>query len=310
MDPEQHFVRADTIDRAKAMLACVLEQGATYREAGAPHGLARSTVERTVKALLLEIAREQGIPGLDEDVLASLTRLRQFREPIMQAVRDFEPSGRAPEATTLSPQVIAAGASRVRARSENANRDVALLYVLFCTGAKPVEIARLEVRDYLEPDGAVRERSELPAESAANGCGRPLYFTSARARGAVDAYLVERKRRKLGLGAEEQYRGLDPGSRLFLTESGRPFAVTSRGAGDDRLTCRLITAIYRSVFKRAGWTGVTAHTARRDVARRLLEKGADDRQVGELLGLSSKRSVRRLVTHDRPPLDALVRDLV
>jgi hypothetical protein len=57
----------------------------------------------------------------------------------------------------------------VRLRSENANRDVALIYVLFCTGAKPIEIARLEVRDYLNSDGSIRERSEMRPETPSTG---------------------------------------------------------------------------------------------------------------------------------------------
>jgi predicted transcriptional regulator len=46
------------------------------------------------------------------------------------------------------------------------------------------------------------------------------------------------------------------------------------------------------------------------VARRLADKGADGAQVGELLGLSSARAVRRLLGHERRPLETLARELV
>jgi hypothetical protein len=49
-------------------------------------------------------------------------------------------------------------------------------------------------------------------------------------------------------------------------------------------TCRLMIATLRSIFTRAGWIGVTSQSARRVVARRLADKGADGAQVGELLG--------------------------
>lgn len=307
-------MKPETIAKAKSMLVSVLQGGATYREAGAPYGLGRSTVERTIKALVLEVARERGIPELDEDALSCLPRLRQFREPVLRAVGDYTPGKAKPKRTTLGPEDIAAGASRVRQRSENANRDVALILVLFCTGAKPIEIARLEVRDYLNWDGGVRECSEMRPEAAVNGRSRPLFFTSSRACAAVDAYLIERTRRKLGVagvGATgEAYRGLDPHSALFLTETGRRFEVTNRGPDDPRATCRLMIATLRSIFKRAGWTGVTSQSARRVVARRLADKGADGAQVGELLGLSSTRAVRRLLGHERRPLETLARELV
>ena len=298
------------------MLAKVLEEGASYGEAGAPYGLGRSSVERTIKALVLQVARERGIPAMDEDALTSLTRLRQFREPVLQAVREYTPSDATPKRMSLGPEEIAIGASRVRRRSDNANRDVALIFVLFCTGAKPIEIARLQVRDYLDRDGSVRERSEMRPEAAVNSRGRPLFFTSSRACAAIDAYLAERARRRLGVVASPVasdalwYRGLDPLSALFLTETGKRFEVTGRGPDDPRATCRLMIATLRLIFKRAGWTGVTSQSARRVVARRLTDKGADGTQVGELLGLSSTRAVRRLLGDERRPLETLARELV
>jgi len=58
------------------------------------------------------------------------------------------------------------------------------------------------------------------------------------------------------------------------------------------------------------WEGVTSQSARRTVARRLADKGADGAQVGELLGLSSSRAVRRLLSHERRPLETLAREIV
>ena len=49
-------MRPQTIPKATTMLTSVLQDGATYREAGAPYGLGRSTVERTIKALVLQVA--------------------------------------------------------------------------------------------------------------------------------------------------------------------------------------------------------------------------------------------------------------
>jgi hypothetical protein len=97
---------------------------------------------------------------------------------------------------------------------------------------------------------------------------------------------------------------------LFLTEGGWPFEIGGRGPNDQRETCRLMIATLRSIFKRAGWTGVTAQSARRVVARRLADKGADGAQVGEILGLSSSRAVRRLLGSNRRPLENLARELV
>ena len=116
-----------------------------------------------------------------------------------------------------------------------------------------IEIARLKVSDYLRPDGSVRESSVMRAEVAANGRARALFFRSARACAALDAYVHERLRRKLGLGDLSIYRGLHPDSSLFLTQEGRPFEVKARSADDARPTCRLMLATLQSALRRAGW---------------------------------------------------------
>ena len=304
------MITSETVARATEMLARVLEQGTTYAAAGAPHGLARSTVERTVKALVLRVLRDDGIAGLDEAAVASLARLRQCRQAVMEAVRGYRLRSALVRTVAPGPQDIALGASRVRARSENASRDVALIYVLFSTGAKPLEIARLEVADYLRPDGSVRRESEMRAAAAAGGRARPLYFTSERACAALDDYLAERRRKALGTGRHDEYRGLDPRSGLFLTESGHRFRVKARGPDDPRLTCRLMIATYRQIFLRAGWQGMTTQSARRAVARRLVQNSGRHDQVAALMGLAHCRSVRKLLGEERRPLASLAGELV
>lgn len=74
----------------------------------------------------------------------------------------------------LSEEDIATGARRVRARSPHPLEDLALYYLLLATGARPLEIARFQVSDYLAPDGVVRASSELRAELAITGRARPL----------------------------------------------------------------------------------------------------------------------------------------
>ena len=304
-------VKPETVAKATQMLAMLLEEGATYREVAERFEVAHSTVERQSKALLLRAAREQGIPHVGDPSMATLALLRQYATDVMAAVRAI---GTIPQdrelRVSLTPQDIAAGVSRIRRLSDNPNRDIALLYVELSTGAKPLEIARLVVRDYLNTDGSVRRQSQLSRQAAVRGRTRPLYFDSARACAAIDAYLEERARRGVGTGVAGRYRGLDPDSALFLTEKGRPFTVRRRSVNDARPTSPILVATFRVIFRRAGWDGVTAQNVRRFVAQRLSEKGADKQQVGQLLGLSDTRSVQRLLERQRQPLESLVKDLV
>lgn len=299
-----------TCSMTSQLLVSVLEDGKTYREVGNEHGLVHSTVERRIKGLLRRIVRQGRVPGFDEAWIDSLAQMRKHRTELLSAVEGQQEPSAKRQFDLMNAEQIAAGASRLRERSASANRDVALLYALFSTGLKTIELARLEVRDYIDEDGRVRVRSCLRAEAAVNGQSRPLLFNSARAVEHIDAYLVERLRRKLGMGQAGRYRGLDPTSRLFLTEAGKPYLVTHRSPTDSRPSCKYLQATLRQVFARAGWGGMTAHHARRHVAVCLDRQGADEEQMQELLGLKLTKSVRRLMAGARAPLEVVSRELV
>ena len=114
------------------------------------------------------------------------------------------------------------------------------------TGTRPLEIARLELKDYLQADGTVRRESELRAEVAINGKARPLFFASSKLDEALSAYLDERLVLGQGLGVPSTFRGLDPASRLFLTSTGDPFPIKPYGAsGQLRYLCRPVLETYR-----------------------------------------------------------------
>ena len=241
-DARQHPARRPELPRGRRPFRTAAIDGRALDQGAGAGGRSRARYPRTGRGRFVMPAAPAAVP-----------------EPVLRAVAvKYTPvHPRRKRITLLEPDEVAAGANRVRLRSENANRGVALIYVLFCTGAKPIEIARLEVRDYLNSDGSIRERSEMRAETAVNGRSRPLFFTSSRACAAVDAYLVERRRRKLGVAGSpavgcDAYRGLDPASALFLTEGGYPFEIGGRGPNDQRETCRLMIATLRSIFKRAG----------------------------------------------------------
>lgn len=302
----------DSILLSMTMLQDVVN-GKTYDAVAAVYGLTRTAIERRVKTAALRLFREAGIDGINEEGLAFVQRLRSCRPAITAAIERYEPrmldqkrGGR-----ILTDQDIALAVQRTRQRSPCPHRDVALLYVLLTTGARPLEIARLEVHDYLHADGSVREESVMRAEVAVNRKSRPLFFASEKAREAIDRYLAERAGQLPAVPLHAPYRRLDPQSRLFLTEKGTPFAIHSHGAqGQMRFLCRGILETYRKIFRRIGLPGVSALSVRRTVATRMYERGAAEDQIGEILGISEKKSVRELLPKQRQSLQSVVRGLV
>jgi integrase len=172
---------------------------------------------------------------------------------------------------------------------------VAMVWILLATGLRPLEVARLQIGDYLDRDGAVRLESEVREGVAVNRRARPLYFTSAAARAAIDAYLQTRPRAGANTLAHDQaYRGLHPDEALFLSQEGRPFKVESiPSAAGTRYLCQEIHYAYRKIFRRIGVPGLTAINVRHTVMDRLGRRGANESQISELLGVRGLRQPKR-----------------
>lgn len=304
-------MKPDSIQISIAMLKAVIA-GETYQSVASAYGVTRSAVDWRVKALVRTLAREVGIEGLNEDGLAFVRRLRQCGPAILAALDRYTPkpsSGRLAW-HILTDEDISLAVQRIGAHSSCPRRDVALFYMLLKTGARPLEIARLEVRDYLDRDGQTREESIMRAEVASNGRKRPLFFTSRKLKDAINAYLAERLPQESDCVVWPPFRGLDPNSRLFLNDGGGPFEIVSNGeAGAQRYLCRGMLDVFRKLFRRTGLRGMSALQVRRTLATRLQERGATEVQIGTLLGLSHVKSVRALLPPRQPTLHDLAKNL-
>lgn len=297
---------------AIAMLRGVLD-GDTYDAVASRHGITRTAVERRIKAVAIHIASTAGIVGLNAEGATFVRRLRLHREAIREALDRLgtEPPAHARHIRVLTDEEISSGALRIRGRSQQPHGDLALYYILLATGARPLEIARLEVRDYLHADGTVRRISSVRPEVAITGKERPLFFCSTRLEEALNAYLAERIAARQGLRADGEYRGLDPASRLFLSANGQGFEIKPYGSnGQKRFRCRAMQETYRKLFRYAELKQVTALTVRHTVADRLYARGADESQVGLLLGIADRSAVRDQFPRRLPSLDTLTTDLV
>lgn len=302
----------ETAMQSVEMLKAVIN-GETYETVAAKFGKSRTAVERRIKAIASQVTKAVGIQGLNEEGAAFVRRLRLHRDAILIALESFEPAASCGprENRIVSREKIARAAQRIRGRSSRPWHDLSLFYMLFATGARPLEIARLEVRDYLDADGSVRRESQMRAEVAITRKPRSLYFTSSRLDEVLTLYLQERLALALGVRMAGAYRGLDPDSRLFLSATGEGFKITPYGKeGQMRFLCRPILETYSKLFRYSELQGVTALSVRRTVISRLYERGADEGQVGLLLGISERSAVRELLSRHKPTIAVLVDELI
>ena len=307
---------AESAARSIKMLKAILD-GKTYVAVAQESGVSRSAIEQRVKALARDLQSVVGVERVDETEVPTVQGMRARKDNYLEALEHYRPQrvvNANKRSRALTREDIERAVAMTRQHSSCRNRDAALLLVLFATAAKPLEIARLEVRDCLTEEGAVREESLMRAEVAINGKERPLFFASTKVVAAMDAYLEERVRRGQGTKTWTKYRGLDPHTRLFLTADGNAMPIKVRTIDNRRQhRCGVILDIYRRIFARAGLKGVSALCARRTAAERLIERGCDIDQVGAMLGLTERSSVRNLIQNDqesRKSLKTVVRELV
>ncbi len=307
-DRKHHVTALQSVEMLRAIVG-----GETYATVAAHFGVSRTAVERRIKSIAIQLIQVVGVNGLKEESATFVRRRRLHRDAILLALARFEPSPpiSARPARVLSLDEVNQGAVRIKGRSNWPWHDLALYYLLFVTGLRPLEIARLEVRDYLRADGSVCRESELRAEAAINGKRRPLFFSSKRLDDVLGAYLRERLDHGQGLGVPDRYRGLDPGSRLFLSATGDEYKITPNGRpGQNRQVCRVLLESYRKLFRYAGLRGLSAQSARLTVIARMYERGGDEDQVGVILGIGERSAVRELLPRPKPTLAQLLDELV
>lgn len=302
-----------SVGKSIEIMKAVLD-GQTYEMVAAASNMTRTAVELRLKSLARALQAVVGVEGVDEDEVPMVRNMRSKKEAYLEALGHYQPdraTGMCGRKTPVTEQELDLAVDMTRQMSNCKDRDIALLLALFSTAAKPLEIARMEVRDYLNVDGSIRGESVMRAEAANNGRARPLFFASAKANAAIDTYLLERVRCRHGVQQSNRYRGLDPLSKLFLTDAGNAFGIKITEHGKQRHhLCRAILDIYRKIFKRAGLKGVSAMSARMTIARKLKERGMDNNDIGMALGLRERRSVRDLLPKNPHLLKSAIKELV
>lgn len=294
-----------------AMLLAVIA-GGTYESVAADFGFARSTVERRVKGVAEQLAKHVDA-GLEQRCLTTARRIRIEGSAVAGALQriDLAEIAKAKPFEVISETEMVRAAHRVRVRGVCGRRDLAMFYMLFATGARPLETARLVVADYLEADGRVRRSSTMRADATIGGRPRPLYFASDKLIDSLDDYLSERVALGWGVWSSSDYRGLDPNSCLFLTSTGEPFKIVAYGEGGQRrFLCRPILEAYRKIFRNSELRGSTPLSVRKTLAAKLYERGADDEQIGRLLGIADLCAVREMVPRPQRRIEDLVENLI
>lgn len=286
-----------------ALMLRALIAGASCDQIAADFGLTKSAVSQKTRMLAIDLQQIVGVLGVDEDASPTAALIRLNGDAYLEALEHFVPT-----ASSMWHSVPANSAQwqleqhliKIARHSRCPQRDAALLLTLFCTAAKPLEIAQFEVRDYLDASGCVRMHSILRAVVAVNGRARTLRFSDHRLVTAIDAYLAQRCTAPQAIGTKQHFRGLPPASKLFLSRTGEPFALKRSGPDGQHLVCKEIHEIYRRIFAHGGHCGLNTAAARRIAALRLHGNGADPDEIAAALGVKKPAALKLLQASASP----------
>ena len=181
----------------------------------------------------------------------------------------------------LSPQMITRFLSAPKKSDTYYLRDIALLELLYASGARASEISNLRMRDLLLSKGFIRCHGKGNKERMA-----PL---GQQAILAVEQYTVQLRPQLIkNLSKDPEW--------LLLSRSGK------------RLRREAIWELVKKYVRRAGISdNVSPHTLRHSFATHLLAGGADLRQVQEMLGHASIATTQIYTHVDRSKLQRVHR---
>ncbi|HRH85213.1 MAG TPA: hypothetical protein PLO41_00050 [Rubrivivax sp.] len=74
--------------------------------------------------------------------------------------------------------------------------------------------------------------------------------------------------------------------------------------------CRALLETYRKLFRYADIPCICTQSARLTLMSRMYERGADEYQVGEVLGIAERSAVREQLARPRPSLAQLLDEMV
>ena len=276
-------------------------QGQTYDQIAEQFRVTKSTVSKSVTDLARDLQSVVGVIGIDEDSAPTAHVIRAHAQDYLEALEHFVPLAKY-AATASLPIITQAHIDQLvlhtARHSRYKQRDIALLLMLIHTGARPNEIARMTVADYIDAPGRCRSPAWLPAHAASNGIARPLLLCDATALYWLDAYLAWRVAAGYGVSDPSAYRGLQGDSSLFLSRTGESFTSPSAKATAEKG----LHDVLQRIFRYANQPGLGVLGARRSVAHRLQADGCTLDEIAFYLGTRTA-TVRRLLAASpgKPP---------
>lgn len=174
-------------------------------------------------------------------------------------------------------------------------RNVAIIWMLFGSGLRINEVAKLKVKDLLRETNELRTTFIIPASYTKTDKSRAAYILAKPHINAIEEWLSEMLEQKVCVLDKDEFRGLNPDWPMFaITKKGkswRKMAFRDKrykdADGNERTTkvCSSMQTLVSEIFKNSGLPSGT-HAGRRTLATWLDQKGVELDTIQRILGHS------------------------
>ena len=202
------------------------------------------------------------------------------------------------------------------ARGELGRRNVAITWMLFGSGMRINEVAQLQVKDVVRPNGELKTTFIIPAKYTKTKKSRLAYILVPQQRQSLTLWIAQRLGEKAMLCDDGTYGSLRGDSPLFLSKKGawRKFAFnTKRYKTDDGereiLVCSSLENLMRKIFKGAGLERGSSHSGRRSLATHLDWSGCDLETIQDMLNHVDPDTTVEYIEPCKPRIEAAFKNI-
>ena len=173
-------------------------------------------------------------------------------------------------------------------------RNVAIIWMLFGSGCRINEVAKLKISDLIRESNELRTTFLIKGSYTKTNKPRAAYILYKSHRKAIEAWIDELIEQGVAQSGKEAYRGLHKDWPLFsITKKGnsyRKMAFRDKkykdAEGNIKTTkvCGSLQNLISELFKNAGLHGGSSHSGRRTLATWLDSKNVDLKTIQLILG--------------------------
>lgn len=176
-------------------------------------------------------------------------------------------------------------------------RNVAIIWMLFGSGLRVNEIAKLKVSDLVRESGELKTTFSIPSSYTKTNKSRAAFILARPQINAIEDWISERLKYGVFITQQSTFRGLNPAMPMFaITRKGKSWKrmefrdkkyKDKAGLTLTTRVCGSMQNLISELFKSSGLYGGSTHSGRRTLATWLDRKGVNLDTIQKILGHDS-----------------------